>query len=158
MTPAWLTVAWQNLGVKEIPGQQHHPLIVRWWQAIKRGGIKDDETPWCSAFVGAMLEAVDIRSTRFEGAASWASWGQPLEAPTEGCIVVITRPGGAHVGFEVGRDAAGRVLLLGGNQGNAVSVAAFDSRRVLTRRWPLAVPIPAPGVALGTADMSRSEA
>jgi hypothetical protein len=49
-----------------------------------------------------------------------------------------------HVGFVVGEDMARHaLLLLGGNQGNAVSVAAFDRNRVVGYRWPAAESMPA---------------
>ena len=50
--PIWVTEARKHIGTREIPGARHHPKIVQWWKAIKRGGIKDDETPWCAAFAG----------------------------------------------------------------------------------------------------------
>ncbi|EDR9797697.1 TIGR02594 family protein, partial [Salmonella enterica subsp. enterica serovar Zongo] len=66
--PKWLAEARRYIGEREIKGAQHNPLIVQMWRDIKRGGIKDDETPWCAAFVGAVLEHVGIKSTRFESA------------------------------------------------------------------------------------------
>jgi hypothetical protein len=36
----------------------------------------------------------------------------------------------------VGEDAAGNLLILGGNQGDAVNVRAFPRARVLAYRWP----------------------
>ena len=156
MEPAWLVEARKHLGLREVPGAVHEPKILSWWRAIKRGGIKDDETPWCAAFVGAMLEAVELQSSRFESARSYEAWGQPLSHGALGAIVVLQRPGGAHVGFEVGRDAVGNVMLLGGNQGNAVSIAAFDPKRVVARRWPTAVPLPGGEPLPRLAAVSRS--
>lgn len=72
----WVDEARRHIGLTEIKGPQHNPEIVAMWKAIKRGGIRDDETPWCAAFVGACLERVGIQSTRFEGARSYASWGR----------------------------------------------------------------------------------
>lgn len=72
----WVAEARRYIGLTEIEGPQHNSEIVAMWKAIKRGGIKDDETPWCAAFVGACLERVGIASTRFEGARSYASWGK----------------------------------------------------------------------------------
>ena len=54
----------------------------------------------------------------------------PLQAPTVGCVVVFEREGGGHVGLVVGADTKGRLLVLGGNQGDAVSIAPFDRSRV----------------------------
>lgn len=115
--PRWLIEARKHIGLTEIKGAKHNPEIVQFWRDIKRGGIKDDETPWCAAFVGAMLERVGIRSTRFESAKSYLDWGEKLDTPAYGCIVVFTRVGGGHVGFVVGRRANGDLLVLGGNQG-----------------------------------------
>ena len=88
---AWLTEARKHIGLRETKGGKHHPEIVQFWKDIKRGGIKDDETPWCAAFVGAMLERVGVKSTRFESAKSYLDWGQLLALPVVGCIVIFTR-------------------------------------------------------------------
>lgn len=158
--PAWLVEARRHIGVREIPGVTHNPLIVGWWKAIKRGGIKTDEVPWCAAFVGAMLEDAGLVSTRFESARSYLDWGTPLDAPELGCVVVFAREGGGHVGFVVGRDPLGFLMVLGGNQRDAVSIAAFDRRRVLGYRWPRPVPLPeaAPLPLLASGPISRKEA
>lgn len=140
--PAWLTEARKYIGVKEIPGKEHHWLILSWWKAIKRGGIKSDEVPWCAAFVGAMLENVGIISSRFESARSYMQWGAPIKNPVRGCIAVFSRKGGGHVGFVIADDGKGRLLILGGNQSDAVSIAPFDKNRVVGYRWPQAVPVP----------------
>lgn len=55
--PKWLTEARRYIGEREIKGPQHNPLIVQMWKDIKRGGIKDDETPWCAAFVSSVLNS-----------------------------------------------------------------------------------------------------
>lgn len=158
--PSWLVEARKYIGTKEISGVRHEPLILQWWKAIRRGGIKTDEVPWCAAFVGAMFEAVGIRSSRFESARSYLDWGVRLQAAQVGCVVVFQREGGGHVGFVVGQDKFGRLLVLGGNQGNAVSIAAFPLDRVVGYRWP--EPGPALQARLPVLDinaaLSRSEA
>lgn len=140
--PRWLTEARKYIGTKEIPGVKHEPLILQWWKAIKRGGIKTDEVPWCAAFVGAMLEQSGVQSSRFESAQSYLNWGVRIAAAQVGCVVVFQREGGGHVGFVVGQDKYGRLLVLGGNQGNAVTVAAFSLDRVVGYRWPPGEPFP----------------
>ena len=52
-----------------------------------------------------------------------------LYKPAYGCIVTFTRKGGGQVGFVVGKDTRGNLMVLGGSQGNAVSIAAFLSGR-----------------------------
>lgn len=141
--PAWLLEAEKHIGTREIKGVKHEPKILQWWKAIKRGGIKDDETPWCAAFVGGCLEAVGLISSRFEGARSYLKWGVQIHTPVVGCIVVFERDGGGHVGFVTGQSQDGKLLVLGGNQGeDEVNVRAFSYRRVIGYRWPAAVPLP----------------
>ena len=157
--PRWVLQAENNIGVKEVKGATHNPVIVQYWKDIRRGGIKDDETPWCAAFVGSMLERCGIQSTRFESAKSYLSWGEKLDRPVYGCVVVFSRDGGGHVGFVVGKDKAGNLLVLGGNQGDAVNVKAFPLSRDPAYRWPEGEPVPAGDLPVGdSVAMSRSEA
>lgn len=157
--PRWLTAARTHLGQAEVAGAAHNPWIVSLWRKIRRGGIKDDETPWCAAFVGGVLEDCGIVSTRFESAISYATWGVQLLEPVPGCIAVFVRDGGGHVGFVTGQDEHGRVLILGGNQGNRVSIAAFPRHRVVSWRWPAGEPLPDdPRLELASAPVSTSEA
>jgi uncharacterized protein (TIGR02594 family) len=156
---SWIKIARGYIGTREIPGPKHNPLIVRMWKWIKRGGIKDDENPWCAGFVGACLEEAGFISSRFEGASSYLRWGRDCPM-VYGCVVVITRAGGSgyHVGFAVGKDRAGNILVLGGNQDNQVKVSAFAANRIRARRWPGALEIAlTPLPLLGPAAASGSE-
>lgn len=141
-TAAWVAEAKKHIGLSEIKGPQHRAEILQFWKDIKRGGIKDDETPWCAAFVGAMLERVGVKSSRFESAKSYLQWGRTLSEPVAGCIVVFTREGGGHVGFLMGKDKEGNLLVLGGNQKDAVNVREFPVARATGYRWPLEIPVP----------------
>ncbi|MGS3144141.1 TIGR02594 family protein [Aeromonas sanarellii] len=159
MALRWLDEARKHLGLKEMKGPKHAQAILDMWKAIKRGGIKDDETPWCAAFVGACLERVGILSTRFESAKSYLSWGEKLDRPVLGCVVVFTRDGGGHVGFVVGKSTSGNLLVLGGNQGDEVNIREFPLTRVTGYRWPLNEPMPVGDLPVGTpAQLSQGEA
>ena len=59
-------------------------------------------------------------------ATDWLSIGKVLPKPAEGCIVVFSRAGGGHVGFVVGKSASGNLMVLGGNQGDAVRISEFS--------------------------------
>jgi uncharacterized protein (TIGR02594 family) len=143
MKPTWLLEAEKYIGLKEIPGLKHESKILNFWQVIKMGGIKDDETPWCAAFVGAMLEASRITSTESGWAKSYLKWGVLLTKPALGCIVVFDRAGGGgHVGFVVGLTTDGRINVLGGNQEDGVNIKPFPLTRVLGYRWPKGYSIP----------------
>ncbi|WP_265463246.1 TIGR02594 family protein [Aeromonas salmonicida] len=159
MALRWIEEARTFLGLKEIKGPKHAQAILDMWKAIKRGGIKDDETPWCAAFVGACLERVGIQSTRFESAKSYLEWGQKLDRPVPGCVVVFTRDGGGHVGFVVGKSPSGNLLVLGGNQGDEVNIREFPLTRVTGYRWPLHEPMQTGELPIGTpAQLSMVEA
>lgn len=155
---AWVIEGRKYIGEHEIKGPKHNPLILQFWKDIKRGGIKDDETPWCAAFVGAMLERVGIQSSRFESAKSYMEWGTKLDRAALGCIVVFTREGGGHVGFVVGQKSNGDLLVLGGNQGDAINVRAFARDRVSGYRWPNGVSVDIRPLPVGDASTSTSEA
>jgi len=134
--PSWVLKGREFIGLEEIKGSRHAPEIVQFWKDIKRGGIKDDETPWCAAYVGSMLERVGIKSSRFEGSSSYLKWGERIDKPVLGCIVTFSRSGGGHVGFVVGRTEGGNLLVLGGNQSDAVNIKEFTLDRVTGYMWP----------------------
>ena len=159
MEPPWIANGRALIGISEVKGSKHNPEIVQMWKDIKRGGIKDDETPWCAAFVGAMLERAGIRSTRFESAKSYLDWGIPMSVPAYGCVAVFTREGGGHVGFVVGQTESGSLLILGGNQDDAVNIKAFKKDRVSGYRWHSSFgPVPKAMLPIGSAQLSKSEA
>lgn len=140
-TPLWLEIAQNKIGIKEIKGKTHNSLIVKMWKAIKRGGIKDDETPWCAAFVGACLEEAGIVSSRYESAKSYHAWGISLTDPIVGAVAVKARDGGNHVFFVTGKTKEGRITGIGGNQSDAVTETSFDRKDIDAFRWPKGVPI-----------------
>lgn len=139
--PPWLAIAKREIGVKEIAGPGDHPRIVEYLAATRiTPALHRDETPWCAAFVTWVLESAGIASTRSAAARSYLTWGQELAEPKRGCIAVLTRPGAdhagaGHVGFYVGSSDED-VLLLGGNQMNAVCMRLYARERVLSYRWP----------------------
>jgi len=54
--------AQQYIGEKEIPGKGANQHILEWFEALGRSDVRDDETPWCAAFAGAMcvLEGAQV--------------------------------------------------------------------------------------------------
>lgn len=134
--PAWLTVAQGLVGVAEVPGAGNNPVIVDWLIKLK-AWWRDDLTPWCGVFVAHCLKSCGIAPpSAWYRAKAFLDWGVTLSAPVYGCIVVFDRKGGGHVGIVVGRDQLGRLMVLGGNQGDRVCIAAFDPARVAGYRWP----------------------
>ncbi len=140
--PRWLACAWDELGQREIGGSADNPRILAYFRAVGQAGVRHDEVPWCAAFVGACLERAGVASTHSLMARSYESWGAGLEDGRLGAVVILSRGGDpalGHVGFLIGEDDD-HVFLLGGNQGEAVTVAAFPKSRIVGVRWPLATP------------------
>lgn len=143
--PYWISIARKYLGTKEIPGKGHHKLILKWWSMI-RAPFTDDETPWCAGFVGGVLEEAKFVSTRSAWARSYLGWGQKLSRPVVGCVVVFERgPKSGHVGFVLGQNKNGNLIVLGGNQSDMVCIKPFEQGRVLGYRWPPGLKVPQTG-------------
>lgn len=143
----WIRIARAYIGQREIKGKNHNPLIVKWWKDIK-AVFRDDETSWCGAFVGGVLREAGLPIVENGAAArSWLKLKVKLDKPAVGCVVVFWRGNvngwSGHVGFVVGRDRHGNLMVLGGNQSDAVNIKPFPLHRVLGYRWPSVAPDPA---------------
>jgi uncharacterized protein (TIGR02594 family) len=118
---AWMAIAEQEKGVGEIPGAENNPRVLEYFKAtnnLGEGARSKDETPWCSAFVNWCLEQAGYERTKSAVARSWLDWGQAIETPRRGCIVVFEREKKlGHVGFYMGETET-HIKVLGGNQQN----------------------------------------
>lgn len=110
---------------------------------LSTGGVNLDPATraWCADFVNATLQQSGAKGTGSSMARSFLNWGEPVEKPQKGDIAVLTRgdPKGpyGHVGFFNGYDENGNIMVLGGNQSDAVNVAAYAPDRLLGfRRAP----------------------
>jgi uncharacterized protein (TIGR02594 family) len=139
--PRWLALAWEDLGISEAPGPQHNQRVLAYYADVGHSQIGTDETAWCAAFLGSCLERAAIASTRSLLARSYLDWGEPAPSPRPGTVAVLSRgndPILGHVGFVVGSTPTD-IILLGGNQGDAVTVDVFPRARLLALRWPTGV-------------------
>jgi uncharacterized protein (TIGR02594 family) len=139
--PSWYRIALAEVGVQEVQGAEDNPRIQEYFAATTLGGHVHDETAWCSAFVNWCMKRSGGTGTGRANARSWLGWGQELQVPKLGCIVVFSRdsagPAAGHVSFFVSRVAQRKTLrVLGGNQGNRVCVAEYPEDRVVGYRWP----------------------
>lgn len=142
----WMTMATNEKGQSELPGNLHNPRILEYHAATALHAT-NDETPWCSSFVNWCLKQASINGTNSAAAASWVSWGQAT-SPQYGAIIVIYKPNAAnssltssgnHVGFLV-EESATHYKILGGNQSDQVKETKFpkSSWQLKAMRWPLA--------------------
>jgi uncharacterized protein (TIGR02594 family) len=114
----------------------HNPKVVQYFADVGHDWVKDDETAWCAAFVGAMLKRAGMTHTGKLNARSYLDWGEPvaLEDAQEGDVAIFSRgnPSGwqGHVAFFVKDDGA-NLQVLGGNQRNQVNVSKYPKSRLL---------------------------
>ena len=129
-----MALAAQNIGLNE--RQQGAALQ----EYMANGGVNLDPatTAWCAAYVNATLAQAGIAGTGSNLARSFLNWGDAVSVPQKGDLVVLSRgdPNGpqGHVGFFDGFNEDGSVRILGGNQGDAVSIASYSADRVLGYR------------------------
>ena len=144
--PAWMAAAWAELGQREIRGADDNAHIRAFFRELGQPPSLHDEVAWCAAFVGACLERAGEASTRSLMARSYLRWGESIAQGRYGALAVLSRgrdPSAGHIGFLVG-ETAEHVVLLGGNQNDAVSVAAYPKARLLGFRWPQSATIAPP--------------
>lgn len=137
-------LAQRYVGIAEISGPKDHPLVQWWLSLCGLSTDTPDATPWCSAFVNGIAWELRLPRSKSAAARSWLTVGTPIlltQAQPGHDVVVLQRGAGAqpgpdviaapgHVGWYAGREGD-RVLVLGGNQGDQVSIAGFPVERVL---------------------------
>lgn len=122
--------------VRELTGGEQHPFI-QWCHLLcGLGSDQPDETPWCSSFVNAIAWQLRLPRSKSAAARSWLDIGEVIGPAfaSVGYDVVILKRGTqswqGHVGFYAGATST-HVSVLGGNQGNTVSIAPFPLADVL---------------------------
>lgn len=145
--PRMLVEALKTYNLRETPGPGNTQSILD--MADEIGGwiaswYESDATPWCGLWMAAIAKragkAVDLKNPL--AALSWSEWGDPAPRlsgfglqPELGDVCVFTRKGGGHVGLYVGETRSGRFLyILGGNQGDAVSITRIARDRLVGAR------------------------
>jgi uncharacterized protein (TIGR02594 family) len=137
------SLAQRYVGVKEVPGHLENPIILAMLQ-LDASWPQEDEVAWCSAFVNWFAWMLRLPRSKSLRARSWLLIGEGISdarvAEAGFDVVILKRGPGSpgpevleatgHVGFFAGYDG-NKVLVLGGNQGNAVTVAGFPVLDVL---------------------------
>lgn len=154
--PTLLEVMQSRLGIQELPGRGHNPVIVGWFKSIGHPEVQDDETSWCSVCCGsAAIEAgwpippVNVNML----ARSWLTWGREvaIDDIQPGDVAVWPRGNSSWQGHvNVVESVKGKkVVCIGGNQGGLAggdAVTRAKPRSVseaLGFRRPVAATVPA---------------
>lgn len=138
LVPDWLLAAFNELGQAEIPGPEANARIALYLKTVGEPG--NDEIPWCAAFVNFCLFAGQVSGTGKPNALSYLNWGKET-LPRLGAVAVMKRGTEAwqgHVAF-VAQVNYETVYLIGGNQGDRVSITSVAKAKIISYRWPVPV-------------------
>jgi uncharacterized protein (TIGR02594 family) len=156
MPPVMVRVALDMLGTLEGPGVVDNPIVLGWADEIARtchrpydnwaaDFFNKDSIAWCGLFVGVVAarscqgRPERMPPNKYLSALAWAGWGVTVD-PTDievGDVVMLVRNGGGHVFIALGVSQDGkRIMGIGGNQGDAVTIAEFDRARLYAVRRP----------------------
>lgn len=142
--PNTIGLALQELGVKEIIGKGSNKTIISWRDELNLAGVRiagfsDDDTPWCGLFAAIVTyRRMGVSTEPVESplwARNWASYGYKADKPSLGDVLVFKRGNGGHVAFYIGEDDD-CYHIIGGNQGNCVSITRITKSRLLAARRP----------------------
>lgn len=146
----WLDYLTNHIGLREIPGPEHNPLIVEWGREAGIDWWHNDEDAWCAVAVNGALVHTGHPSTRSALARSFTRYGTRLDRPVRGAIVVFPRgsnPLYGHVGIVESVNANGTVTVINGNVSNEVRRSVFRTASILPDgiRWPPGAAAPRSG-------------
>lgn len=138
----WMVIAQKYIGLREGTKLKANPTVVKFFADSGHPEIKNDATtPWCAAFIGAVLKEAGLKNSGTLWALDYAKYGKKLNEPIVGSIATKRRKGGGHVFFVISFDDQ-YVYGIGGNQNDQVSVARFPRSVIHSYNWPEGVPIP----------------
>ncbi len=135
--PRMIAEGLRLIGTREAAGAPDDPVIMGWAREVPVKGYHADAVPWCGLYMAVVAhragKAVPAGPL---WAQNWRHFGTAAgPAPMLGDVLVFRRPSGGHVGLYVAEDA-GAFHVLGGNQGDAVSIVRIARARLVAARRP----------------------
>jgi uncharacterized protein (TIGR02594 family) len=94
-------------------------------------GVDPVRTPWCAAFINALLDKQNRRGSDSHAALSFLQWGVKTREPKMGDIVVMHGHVTIFITFSDDRKS---FYGIGGNQANGVKVTLYPARKVISYR------------------------
>lgn len=147
------------LGTNEVPGRGSNAAIEAWrdeLNAVHPGlvvGFSDDSIPWCGLYAAIVAHRAGKKVVAQPlWARNWARFGEHVAAnrgsdarpsldfepdarASLGDVLVFVRDGGGHVGFYIAEDTS-HYHVLGGNQGDSVTITRIAKARCIAVRRP----------------------
>lgn len=154
--PPWMAEMHRRMGLHEVRDK------ARLIDFLKIGRFLGDPAslPWCGDAVESCIAKVlpdePLPANPF-WAQGWAIFGINVHAPLVGSVGVIRwSASSGHVGFVAGVESD-KVVLLGGNQQNAITLASFPRDKFIAFRWPKTFPVKGYPALRGKATAISSE-
>lgn len=134
--PKMLVEALKLFGTHEGAGTADNLDILRWAKEIGMQGYTHDSVAWCGLFMAVVAKRAgkEIPASPL-WALNWKNFGHPTPIAMLGDVLIFNRQGGGHVGLYVGEDDKA-FHVLGGNQGDEVSIIRVLKNRLVTVRRP----------------------
>lgn len=133
-TLSQLRWAFGEYGVSETNNPKR---VIEYSQEIGHTEVHDTATAWCSIFANWVCMKAGLPRSNALNARSWLTVGTQTVTPMLGDIAVFWRDsiesGLGHVGFYIAQDAT-HIFVLGGNEGNAVSLQPYLKSHLLEFR------------------------
>jgi uncharacterized protein (TIGR02594 family) len=139
--PQWVTLGRKDIGFHEVGDNQG---IEQFIQQAKCGQLGD---PWCAIWANAKLEQSGIGGTRSASSQSFRHSPNfvALQRPAIGALAVFWRnsrtSGLGHIGFYMGETPT-QILVLGGNESDAVRQQFETRNQLIGYWWPKSQPTP----------------
>lgn len=136
--PRHLLKAVELFGVTESVGNVNNPIIMGWARELSLQNVYTaDSIPWCGLFAAIIIHRAGRQVVNQPlWALNWNNFGVRVQQPMLGDILTFTRKSGGHVGFYV-FETTTHYGVLGGNQGDKVSIVLIDKKRLSQARRPL---------------------
>ena len=135
-SPKHLLKAIELFGTTEIVGPKHNPVIMDWARETNLKQYTNDEIPWCGLFIAIIMKRANREVVKDPlWARNWAKFGVKVDQPMLADVLVFQRETGGHVGLYIGEDKTS-YHVLGGNQGNTVSIVRIEKSRLIASRRP----------------------
>lgn len=135
--PLMIRHALAVFGTVEAPGTADNPVILDWAREAGVANVySSDAIPWCGLFMAVIAKRAGKRvPDKPLWALNWSRFGQAVEEPALGDVLVFRRNGGGHVGLYIGDDRRA-YHVLGGNQSDRVCFARIAKARLHAVRRP----------------------
>ena len=132
----WMDFAEAAIGTEEFSGSRSNPEILAWAKELNSRYYTDDSIPWCGLFMAHCFHSAgcSVKFGNFLWALDWRKFGV-RSTGCYGALGVFGRNGGGHVALYVSEDDD-YYHILGGNQGDKVSVVRHSKSSLIEWRWP----------------------